>query len=259
MLRVDRARAKVFRKLMSHGRNQPAVFHCDIPGGDARDYVVKFRHQLGASLASELIASLLAQALHLPVPAPAIVEIGTQLAKSRRELPEELVLDPGPHFGCEMAVGGYVIFDGDIHIPAHLVELAFDIFAWDVIIQNEDRRREKPNMLTNGENFLIIDHELSLGFDQTIGSPREPWKLHGSRLVRDHVLRTIVHKNATANSFDSFLERLSRISDAHIDEIFATVPPEWQSPFGLTKTNTYLKDVCCNTDKCRVGLLGVIE
>lgn len=55
------------------------------------------------------------------------------------------------------------------------------IFAFDVFIQNADRRKQKPNLMSNGQNLVIFDHELAFSYTKLIIKPSEPWnvKLEG--------------------------------------------------------------------------------
>jgi hypothetical protein len=53
--------------------------------------------------------------------------------------------------------------------------MATDIFAFDALIQNVDRRVTNPNLLTVGSTFYVYDHETSFSFLQAILPPPQPW------------------------------------------------------------------------------------
>ena len=59
-------------------------------------------------------------------------------------------------------------------LPDHLVPVAAEIMAFDVLIQNSDRLVKNPNCLTDGQRLAIIDHELA--FPSLIIGWIPPWE-----------------------------------------------------------------------------------
>lgn len=72
-----------------------------------------------------------------------------------------------------------------------------------------DRRKDNSTLLVNGADFVLIDHELALGFDQLIGEPPPPWQLRGTELAKNHIFYIPLRAKITETSFDLFLERFA--------------------------------------------------
>lgn len=60
--------------------------------------------------------------------------------------------------------------------------------AFDTLIDNADRRREKPNLLWRGQDLVVIDHELAFAFSRLIGTPADPFSDTTLAFLRDHPL-----------------------------------------------------------------------
>ncbi len=50
---------------------------------------------------------------------------------------------------------------------------ALSVFIFDALIQNPDRRIDKPNVLEDSKDFYLIDHDLALSFfgGMIVGGP----------------------------------------------------------------------------------------
>lgn len=266
MIDVPRIRANLFLRRISRGkaRNEPAIFECYLEGDGYTEFVVKFKHKLGRDILCEFVSSIIGIRLGLPVPAVAIIEIDNRLAQiiKDQELSEALVIDPGPHYGSMFVSEQYSVPLPGFPVPPQLIEQAKDIFAFDMLIQNPDRtfRQGKPNLLSNGERFVVIDHELSLSFLSLIGEIPEPWDLRDSLYVQNHIFFSDLLSYANANplSFDGFIDRLRGLSDEEIDLLLDIVPFAWKGNLEWPeKIATYLRYVRDNADRFNRGLLEV--
>jgi len=118
--------------------------------------------------------------MELPVTVPAFMSItieslsileGEEYATVKRSL--------GLNFGTKY-VDKFLTCGVNQRLPDFLLDMGWQIFAFDVLIQNADRSHDAPkkqNMLTNGKELLIFDHELAFGFvfDLPFNRNKEPW------------------------------------------------------------------------------------
>ena len=65
-------------------------------------------------------------------------------------------------FGSKHLPPGYTSWPLGKSIPKDALVTAAEIFAFDVLIVNDDRRPENPNCLFSGSSLAIYDHEAAL-------------------------------------------------------------------------------------------------
>lgn len=154
----------------------------DDNGNNAGEYVVKFKGgtETGVTgMACELIASLLADELSLARPSPAVVDIEPNIADilSAKDSDVAAIIKKsgGLNFGSRVLSGGYGTWPVNKSIASSLAQLAAEIFTFDALVQNPDRRTNNPNLLWKGSEIYIIDHELAFSFLFQIGNPGQPW------------------------------------------------------------------------------------
>ena len=158
------------------------------------DYVVKFRAAQRMSPeanARELVAAFIAMELDFNIPPPAIINVSPDFVEVMRGRPnfQSASKSLGFNFGNEYMKEGYQALVRGQKIPAELLERLKDLFAFDVLISNSDRRIDKPNFLTNGKQELIFDHELAFSFTLLLSFVRnkEPW------LIKDQEMEWLRH------------------------------------------------------------------
>jgi hypothetical protein len=90
----------------------------------------------------------------------------------------------------------------------HQLPFAQTIFAFDVFIQNTDRTNNKPNMMTNGYEMVIYDHELAFGFIFDLFTNPQPWVIRNVDLewINKHVLLSRI--KGKDFDFDGFSKRV---------------------------------------------------
>lgn len=195
----------------------------------------------------EFLAALLAQALGVPAVKPAVVRIPQELAiffpEPRRSF---IAAGCGMQFGSQF-VPHLVIYPPGKTIEARLLEQACNVFAFDMLIQNSDRRILKPNLFTNGETLTVLDHEMAfLPFIlPTLGIVGDPWKLH-QPTVLDHVLYTGLRGKSV--DIGPFMERLRLLDDRILDMIAANIPAEWVSD-DVNRVIAHIRAVRDNADR----------
>jgi len=143
--------ATTYQTSLTTGRTTPGVFICeDANGNSAGEYVVKLKSNLetgNAGLLRETVGNLLANELGIDAPEPAIVEIPIELADGVADprVAQAVQQSIGLNFGSKNLSGGYYAWPDEKTVPTSLKQLANDIFVFDALIQNPDRRRGKPN------------------------------------------------------------------------------------------------------------------
>lgn len=254
MTSIPRLQAVHFHRMMSSGRTTPGLFDCQSVEGVVNAYVVKFRSK--SAVLREHFAATLGKLLKIPIPPTAIVSIDAQFAALDPAL-TFLATDPGPHFASEHLTGGYNNFSGAYAPPETLLPQVIDIFAWDMLIQNADRRKGNSNLLFDGQRFAVIDHELALSFELLIGALPPPWELKNSRLAKDHIFFAFLHSKIEERSFDPFLARFATVSDSILEEIIQQAPAEWHNARFVSKALEHLRQVRDNLDRFKRGLVEV--
>src|SRR5690606_3498170 len=150
----------------------------DTQSGVRGDYVVKLnaseRMHEQARL-RELVAAFMAIELDIPVVVPAVIDVGADFVETLqgKAFYGKASRSLGYNVGSEYLKNMPTL---DNHIPLSEAQKANGqhIFAFDVLIENVDRNFEKPNMLTDGNRLVILDHELAFGFAFALSFLRNP-------------------------------------------------------------------------------------
>jgi hypothetical protein len=182
---------------------------------------------------NEILGAKLAAHFELPSPKPALIILEQALADliagiepSKADLIRQSV---GLNFGTEAATG-FMTWPVDKRVPEALMQTAVDIFAFDALIQNPDRRHGNPNLLSKGDSFLIFDHEVAFSFLLEIFPSATPWRLDRQQYLSEHVF----YRQLRAQEIDlsAFTGCLSRLTNAVFEEILADIPAEWNNTNG---------------------------
>jgi hypothetical protein len=218
-----------FRSELASGRTRPCVLACE-DSLDQRvgEYATKLRSRVSpGGLLFEFIASHLAEELGLPVPEAAIITISEDLTSS---VPEQypdvgraLRESIGPNFGTRMLPAGMHTWPKDESVPTEFLPQALDIFAFDALIENPDRRRDRPNLLWDGKTITIIDHETAFSFLYAIAPGPG---LGGSRrlaFLKEHPFFEPLHQQDSLN-LDRFRNALEALDTSSINQICDSAP-----------------------------------
>jgi len=205
-------------------------------------YVVKLRGAVGeAGLLNELFAARLAGHFGLASPEPALIVIEQALVDLvARTEPSQAVRirgSVGLNFGTK-ALTGVSTWPVDKSIPEAMWQAAVNIFAFDALVQNPDRRYNNPNVFTKGDSLLIFDHETAFSFLLALLVSATPWKLDDHQYLTDHVFYKILKSKPI--DLTGFTASLAGLSDALLAGIVADVPPEWNND-SLAKIERHLR------------------
>lgn len=226
-------------------RTKPAVLRCEDESGQTVGYyVVKLLGGLEtkeAGLVREMFGSSLAKHFGLFTPEPAIIKIEADLAELIAESePGHAVRirqSVGLNFGTELMTG-FSPWPVEKSIPEAMRQTALDIFSFDALIQNPDRRYTNPNLLVKGDVILVYDHELAFAFLLDILPSATPWKLSDQRYLESHVFFTKLRSRPV--DLMRFVESLAGLSDSRIGRMSAEVAPEWNNGI-LFKIEAHLR------------------
>jgi hypothetical protein len=224
-----------FTRFMTSGRTSPALCGCeDVSSNAAGDYVVKLRGAVQQrGLTNELLGARLAAHFELSSPPPALIMLEPAMAEliastdlSKAEMVRGSI---GLNFGTQVLIG-FSTWPVDKHIPEAMQEAAVDLFAFDALLQNPDRRNSNPNLLAGGDTIMIFDHEIAFSFLLDLFPSLTPWNLDRQGYLTDHVF----YRQLKAQKIDltRFTAKLDGLSGTVLEEIFADVPQEWNNENG---------------------------
>ena len=220
---------------MSTGRNHPLLLGCENAGGDPFEVVVKFRgrEMAGTAQTAELLTALLADDLGLQVPQAAVVDVpaGFETVIAERDAAKLVKGSPGLNFGSVHLGAGFTTWPPGRPPHGAQRDQAADIFAFDTLVQNMDRRAVNPNLWARSDRLGVYDHELAFSFLSlpAIGGTPKPWAANshgnGFRFLEQHVFYGSLRGGRL--NFGPFREKLGALSDKRIQGYLDVVPPEW--------------------------------
>lgn len=194
---------------MSSGRTWPALCGCeDDLGNRVGDYVVKLRGGMErgkTGLMCELLASRLAIHFGISVPDPALVIIEADFAEvvavAEPKRADCLRNSVGLNFGSRQ-LNGVTAWPVDKAVPEAMWQAAVNLFAFDALIQNPDRRFSNQNLFSRSNDIFAYDHELAFSFLLDLAARATPWRLDNQPYLTDHVFyRQLKSKTIDLNGF----------------------------------------------------------
>jgi hypothetical protein len=164
---------------------------CEDEEGNQHEIVVKMLAGMElrkTGLICELLASLLALDMGLPVPDPAIISIENDIVGGivSQEFANLASQSVGLNFGTKKLPPGFNTWPKDRAIPVVLRSMALEVFAFDLITQNPDRRRDNPNIQWRSSDLYIYDHDLAFSFVVPIIGWQPPW-IDAGNFYQEHI------------------------------------------------------------------------
>lgn len=208
------------------GGSQSAAVVAD----DGRSYVVKHpaNPQGRRVLANELLASLIGQALGVPVAVPAIVRLSPEFVESNdmtsRHRGGLVPWTAGECFGSQMPMDGYAAYGyiSDVGMAgvANLSDMA-GVLAFDKWLCNCDGRQVIYYGGPGGAALRVMAIDHGYCFDAC------DWDFPDSPM-RGVYARPHVYDGVTdIESFEPWLSRIEQFDPALLQRIGRAVPPEW--------------------------------
>jgi hypothetical protein len=200
------------------GSSKPLLITAIDEDGNVNQYVMKlFKKNYvdqNFSVAKEILISELAKEFNLSVPNYAVINIDHSLLVEYFEKDELEKLDEGYKF-CSEFNGQYVIFNPLVSLQYIKTYDIANLFAFDNVIINSDRGgfRNKPNLLVNDDEILLIDHEQTLPFiNNSYSDPNYFTYLQNYPYQRHIVITHLKSMRLKNGIFDEFLEMLKHLN-----------------------------------------------
>lgn len=237
---IEQIEAEVFQGFQTKGYSRPARLTCRRLNGQPLEVFIKFAggvrdHYFG--LCAELLCSAIARQLGFLTPEPYIVNLSPEfLAGAPKGAKDLISRSLGLNFGTVAVGSGYGVMPTEPRLPTDLRKIAAEIFAFDVLIQNFDRKWDNPNLLWNRKRIVLIDHESAL-------NPILQWPdLSFARLdldkFYDHVFYSAI--SPADADFQRLVTVLQTLTPAVVDGFFALLPGVWRDETALSKVKDYL-------------------
>lgn len=219
-----------FGRLIATGRTKPCIVYCENEEGEEMEFVIKLTAGGDSGvrgLVSEIFASQLANQLGLRVPESCLLEITPEFADTvpRVEMAEIMRKSVGWNFGTKKLPPAYSVVAPARPLPIHFRSTAAEIFAFDAMIQNPDRRVINPNCLTNGAELVILDHELGFSFLAGVLFWERPWEGGNLSFLRQHLFFEPLRQ--TLVGFDRLAGAIEALEKSEIRRYADSVPAEW--------------------------------
>lgn len=230
--------ARRLEKIFKSGRTHPLVIDCEkqIQGqksGSASLHlmVVKARglpEVSEQSLFCELFGNLLARELGISTPNPALIRLSPNFVDQANQVlaSDHIQIQVGIGVGCEYFPQFYPITENGNMKPEE-VEQATRIYAYDLLVQNPDRRQDKPNCANHKGQIVAYDFELCFTFLMAlIGVKTSPWEITKHGICLKHFFRTALR--AKEVSWAPFLGALQALHKSRLDVIIGELPEGWK-------------------------------
>ena len=232
---LSRVTAVRFDGRVQSGRTVPCRLTCEAADGTEVEVVAKLSDGCDrkvTALVMEAIAAMLAADLDLPVPEPFLVALESEFIAG---LPDAIVADMARRsnplaFGSKHLPPGYTSWPVGKTIPKDAIATAAEIFAFDALTMNDDRRPTNPNCLFSGSTLAIYDHEMAFPSTEGIIGWQPPWKigaLEYLKQTRRHLFSEQLFGKAV--NFDRFTGAWLAVTDERLAAYKAALPKEWNS------------------------------
>ncbi len=238
---IEQIEAEIFQGFQTKGYSKPARLTCRRGDGQRIDVFVKFAggvrsHYFG--LCAELLCSVIGRHFGFSTPDPFIVNLSQEfLGGVPNEAKDMVSRSLGLNFATVAVGSGYSVMPAEPRLPRGLSGSAAEIFAFDVLMQNFDRKRDNPNLLWNRERIVLIDHESALS--PVLQWPDFNFANFDLDNFYDHVFYSEISP-ADAN-FQRLVLALQTMATPVLDEFFALIPPAWRDEKALIKIRNYLR------------------
>jgi hypothetical protein len=203
---------------LREGGSLPAIV--DTHGGGM--FVAKFRGagQGAKVLVAELVVGLMAEALGLPVPRLATLDVPAPLGQGEPdpEIQDLLQNSRGINVGLRYLDGAFnfsASAAGDLITP----EFAADVVWLDAFVTNPDRTHRNPNLLICNRQPWLIDHGAALYAHHNWASVDADRTRTPFPLIRDHVL---LSRTGDLEAADARLS--GRLTEAEIVRVLSAIP-----------------------------------
>lgn len=236
---IRRAYPSRFDRPAETGRTEPLRISLLTEDGVEHDVVMKVSDGPECSvegLANEMLGSLLAADLELPINEPFFVELDPLFVDAvfSENIRLRLKRSNALAFASLNAGQQWRRWNASDKLIADQIGLALAVLAFDAFIGNSDRSPVNPNLLVRDNDWRLIDHESAFGFRMKLFPRCEPWNLGNLNLLRQHGQPSehLFARHLIGRSDLDFVEirqRWAGLSDARLSQYDATLPDEWNA------------------------------
>jgi hypothetical protein len=223
-------------RVLASGRTRPMLIRgvC-LQNNEKGDYVVKLKgspEMYADASMKELLGSFIATELDLYTPGPASIELTPELMETMEDHGNFLFagMSLGLNFGTSLQTGFQEVLQGQA-ISTGLYEKLYDVFAFDTLIANPDRRIDKPNFLSNGKDILIFDHELAFSFLHVLPflQNHQPWLIPNAEMNWISTNYCFALLKGQPRDFATFITRMERLDNSFWNKAESLIPQEWKT------------------------------
>jgi hypothetical protein len=233
------ATALRFDREAENGRTEPLRISVSTDDGVEQDVVMKIAEGVTVSiegLANEMLGSLLAADLGLPVNEPFFVTLDDDFVQAVSEPTVRKRLASACKVGFASRDAGrqwrrWITSDS---VAASQTQTALAAFAFDAFIANNDRSPKNPNLLVRDIDWRLIDHEAAFSFRMKIAPRCRPWEAGNLNLLRkagadsEHVFASHL-AGRKGLDFNDIATKWADLSDARVAQYGAMLPDEWDT------------------------------
>lgn len=238
-------------RTLDGGANKPIVIRgVEVQKEQTSEYVLKYRgaeRMDESACRRELLASWIAAEIDIWTPEPVIIHVdghfATMVPSELRETLASRAL--GINFGTRY-IPGNASFQPETVLPSGLHQTAARVFAFDILMQNSDRRKEKPNAFLADDNIYVYDHELSFGFLSMLpmfANPT-PWVLNAIDIsaAERHLFYPLLHHNRSVN-WDAAVSTFSHLSPFFWQCANEHLPATWRNHEEMTRIQSHFDSI----------------
>lgn len=233
---------------LGSGRNIPWLLEAERANGEVVEVVAKLGSAecgLGG-LVREAYSSMLAADLGLPVSEPFVVTLGTEFVAELTPSQQARCVGQTTCFGC-MFIPHMLQVQPSALSPT-LLKVAGHTLAFDAGVLNVDRKKSKPNCLTDGTSLLLIDHELSLNLHGRGFLFYDPWTTSSLTSMTigpsTHLFYDTVRYCIPVDA--EFFDGLGCVSDERISAYRSAIPVEWDADGVSAGISAFLSELVGN-------------
>lgn len=183
------------------------------------------RLTVGESI-KELVAYRLAERCGVSVPEFDVIQVNEGAVRHMTEPIRSTLLESlGPNFATRFMPGYSDLLD-TLAVPAGFRPMACDIFAFDIGVDNADRRQKNSNLLMGDEQLLAIDHQHAFSWCVPGNHGPDTWDggiLH--RVLPGHFLGPVIFR--WLSNYSRMREAGQRLDEAAAGELTEGLPEVW--------------------------------
>lgn len=252
-----------YDKRMENGKTKPVLLACERNTGEVVELVAKFSQGCDnscAGLICEALTAVLAHDLGLPTPRPYIVHASKEFVESVVDPSVRLHLQQScaKGYGSERLPDGYSTWVATRQVSEELQDVMRQVLAFDVLVCNPDRRCKNPNLMFNGSQISMIDHELALRPGLELFW-KAPWTNGAVQGLDDHPLYAL-SKGSVLGDFSDFEKKFREITDDKLTAYGQAIPKEWFEQIDtLSKAINYIRDIRQNISPAMVEITRALS